>query len=365
MQDARVLRAVPRGLLVPAAGALPLPEAVVTDAQPQAGEEPAAVGVGKADPARRPDVERQLIPEDRVAQPPRLAAQVAQSAARFRARRRAGKTLQQRLLRLPRPLQRAQAARQGEAGGDLILRPPVPLQKVSEGVRRGGVQPAVGELARKVINLPRVRLFAVGKGPREDAQVAEGLARRLAEVGDADRRMGGCAAREHVLVHPSPPAGAGSAHDAHPLEGERAAPVFRGDHGAQEVTPDLTAKRLFERAQGGGVVGAQDLVRVHPHAVVRRRAVKAEVARRGKILPPGEVVHIFGISPRDRLGLVRRTGIDDHDLVEHAGGGIQAAAEHGRLVFYDHAEPERHRGLLLGEAGRILSRLHYHRTEFF
>ena len=48
----------------------------------------------------------------------------------------------------------------------------------------------------------------------------------------------------------------------------------------------------------------QDIIRIHPHAVVHRRFGKGKIPRRSKIIRPGEVIDPVRIGPGDFLGTV-------------------------------------------------------------
>jgi len=92
-------------------------------------------------------------------------------------------------------------------------------------------------------------------------------------------------------------------------------------------------------------IGRKDfVVPVEPHDVLASGLGEGEVPGCRKVIDPDEVVDRGPELSGDRLGLVRRTGVDDHDLVSDALDTTQAAGEGFFLVLHDHGQREERRG---------------------
>ena len=118
----------------------------------------------------------------------------------------------------------------------------------------------------------------------------------------------------------------------------------------ERLAPDAAG----ELAQARGLPLAHDLVGVEVDDPVARRGLEGDVARRGEIAGPLGLHDRGAERPGDLDRAVGRAGVDDDDLVEVAGDGLQAAREHRLLVAHDHAERDRQALGGAGAAGHAL-----------
>ena len=147
--------------------------------------------------------------------------------------------------------------------------------------------------------------------------------------------------RRDALVHPSVP-GRASLSFQHPFAdvgaGRSPRGVERDVIAAHDGVRAFVFQSLAQFFEKRCVFLGDDVVRVQPHDVRAGREGKREIARSGKVVPPGEGDHLCAETFRNGDGAVRAARVRDDYLVHGVPHAAKRPREHLFLIAHDHAQ---------------------------
>lgn len=317
---------------------LVISEAVIANAEPDAGEETAAI---RADKTLLIGglIESQFKPKNGLVPIFFFHVKKTQVAADFRTRGSEVEASEESRKAFISVLEFIVAESEGAASADFIFDPTVAEQKI---FKNGGgcvVQPAVGQLPCEVIFLPLVRHHTVGKRMGEDKKVSAAALIMAAQVSDrniATLRIGidtNCfvdgAVPKKVCI---------SANDTFSeKEGRGITVLIESGVVTQQVGIYGTVQSFFEIEEFFLVFFGYNVVGVQPKDIIGGRERKRKISCRREIEIPRKRINFCAEIESDVHCIVTGTGIDDNDFIADFFGGLKASAKYFLFVFHDHA----------------------------
>lgn len=317
---------------------LMISEAVVANAEPNAGEESAAIGADKA-LLLRGSIDGQFKPKNSLIPIFFFHVKKAQVAADFRARGCEVKASEESGYAFISLLEFIVAESECAASADFIFGPTVAEQKVFENGGGCIVQPAVGQLPCEVIFLPLVRHHTVGERMGEDKKVSAAAFIMAAQVSDrniATLRIGidtncfvdGAAPKEVCISAYNP---------FSEKEGRGITVLIESGVITEQVGIYGTVHSFFEIEKFFLVFFGYNVVGIQPKDIIGGRERKRKVSCRREIKIPWERVNFCTEIQSNIHGVVTGTGIDNNNFIADFFDGLKASAKHFFFVFHDHA----------------------------
>ena len=293
------------GAFVVFEGFLQVAEPVVADAEPNAGNEGAAIG-GRKGVIRRGLIDGEFKPKDSLFPIFFFDVEQADVATNFWARRSEVKAFEQGSDLCGAVSDLAVAKSEGAASADFIFDPAVAEQKIFEHGGGGIVQPAVGQLPSEIIFLPFVRHRTVGEGMGEDKQVSAAPIVVAAQVCYGDIVFFGIGIDTDGFMDGAfPEEMGGASEDAFAVEEGCDVPVFvEGGIVAEEIGVDGVIQRSFQADKFLLIVGGDDIVGIQPEDIIARRQRKGIIASGGEVEVPSVVKDFSAAAFRDADSII-------------------------------------------------------------